>query len=111
MVFGAASGGAVTGLVHEKGMGGEFDAAGLQGDHGGKWETSHMMAVDPSSVDLSEIEKHPAYRGTGAGADAVGSAREQGEAWVKACAEAIGREARWLVDNYPELPERHRHKR
>ena len=46
-----------------------------------------------------------------AGTNAVESSREQGEAWVDACAEAIAREARWLVDNYPGLPERHRHVR
>jgi len=90
---------------------GEFDAAGLSGDHGGQWETSFMLAADPDSVDLGEIEKHPDCKGVGAGVNAVEASREQGEAWVDACAEAIAAEARWLVEHYPALPERHRHSR
>lgn len=92
-------------------FGGEFDAAGLRGDHGGKWETSLMMAVDTAMVDLAEIERHPEYRGVGAGLDAVQSTREQGLAWVRACADAIATEARWLVDHHPQQPPRHGHGR
>ena len=91
--------------------GGEYDAAGLEGDHGGKWETSFMMAADPAMVDLGEIERNADYKGVGANANAVEAAREQGEQWADACAEAVAREARWLVDNYPELPKRHAHRR
>ena len=86
--------------------GGEFDAAGLSGDHAGKWETSLMMAVDPAMVDLGEIERNPDYKGVGAGTDAIESTAEQGKAWIEACAAAIAEEARWLVENYPKLPDR-----
>lgn len=91
--------------------GGEGDAAGLNGDHGGRWETSHMMAAVPGCVDLTELERNPEYKGVGSGADAVESTREQGEAWVQTCAAAIATEARWLIDHYPDLPPRHRHTR
>lgn len=91
--------------------GGEFEAAGLSGDHGGKWETSLMMAATPDAVDLTELKRHPDYIGVQSGSDAVDSTREQGEAWASACAKGIAEEARWLVDNYPKLPARHRHQR
>ncbi|MHC4873561.1 MAG: creatininase family protein [Planctomycetota bacterium] len=80
-------------------------------NHGGKWETSHMLAVDEKMVDLAQITEHPELKGVGAGVDAVDATREQGEAWVKQCAEAIAGEARWLADNYPEIPPHHRHRR
>jgi creatinine amidohydrolase len=92
-------------------FGGEFDAAGLTGDHGGKWETSHMMAVDEQLVDIAKISDNPAHKGVGAGIDALEATKEQGQAWVEECASAIAEEARWLADNYPELPPHHRHKR
>ena len=91
--------------------GGEFDAAGLSGDHGGKWETSLMMARDKNTVDLKQIEKIPKYRGLAAGANAVEATLKQGRKWINACAEAIAGEAKWLVDNYPELPQKHHHRR
>ncbi len=91
--------------------GGEFDAAGLSGDHAGKWETSLMMALAPDSVDLGEIDCQPEYRGVGAGVNAVEASARQGQAWLETCAAAIADEARWLVDNYPKLPARHAHKR
>ena len=92
-------------------VGGEFEAAGLNGDHGGKWETSFMLARDPSLVDLSEFDKHPDLLGVMSGANAVESTEEQGLAWLNECAQAVAQEARWLVENYPELPARHRHRR
>lgn len=91
--------------------GGEMDAPRLEGDHGGKWETSHMMAGYPGSVDLGELERHPEYLGLGSGPNAVEATREQGDLWVDQCAEAIAVEARWLVENWPQLPKRHRHRR
>jgi creatinine amidohydrolase/Fe(II)-dependent formamide hydrolase-like protein len=89
----------------------EFEPAGLTGDHGGKWETSHMMAGYPGSVDLEEFERHPGYLGVGCGRNAPEASQAQGEQWVAQCAEAIAVEARWLVEHWPELPERHRHRR
>jgi creatinine amidohydrolase/Fe(II)-dependent formamide hydrolase-like protein len=91
--------------------GGEFEAAGLGGDHGGKWETSLMMALDPATVDLGELERRPEYVGVASGASAVESTIEQGRAWIDACAAALAREARWLVEHYPSLPPRHNHRR
>ena len=87
--------------------GNEYDAAGMSGDHGGKWETSLMMAADSESVDLRRLEERPEYLGIGSGKNAVESTKAQGEKWAESCAEAIAREARWLVDNYPKLPPRH----
>jgi len=89
----------------------EFEAAGLIGDHGGKWETSHMMAISPDAVDLGELERQPEYVDLGAERNAAEATREQGEAWIDQCAEAIAREARWLVEHWPKLPDRHRHRR
>lgn len=88
-------------------FGGEYDAAGLRGDHGGKWETSLMMAIDPNTVNLGEIERHSEYQGVGCGSDAVESTRQQGQVWLDTCATAIAKEARWLIDNYPQCPLRH----
>ena len=85
--------------------GGEYDAAGLRGDHGGRWETSLMMALAPEAVDLTELDRHPDYRGVGATADASASTSEDGARWAQACASAIADEARWLIDHFPELPQ------
>ncbi len=85
--------------------GGEFDAAGLTlGDHGGKWETSITMAIEPLSVDLDELQRQEEYQGIGCGDDALESTAEQGREWIEACAGAIARDARWLIDNHPEMP-------
>ncbi|MFZ4696011.1 MAG: creatininase family protein [Verrucomicrobiia bacterium] len=91
--------------------GGEGDAAGLRVDHGGKWETSLMMALEPTSVDLAEIARPPGFRGVGCNPNAVESTCEQGAEWTQACASAISAEAQWLVEHYPELPPRHHHTR
>jgi len=91
--------------------GNAYEAAGLKGDHAGKGETSAMMAVDASLVDLGEIERNPRCRGVGANPDAVEATPEYGEEWLQACAIAIAEEARWLVDNFPKLPPRHQHRR
>lgn len=92
-------------------FGGEFEAAGLDGDHGGLWETSLMMAADPACVDLDQLRDRPAYLGVASGKDAVDATIEQGQAWAEQCADAIAGEARWLVDHHPEQPPRHRHRR
>lgn len=91
--------------------GNEYDAAGLQGDHGGKWETSLMLAASPEHVDADTLARRPELRGVGAGADAVEANQAQGHAWADTCAAAIAAEARWLVDHYPELPPQHTHGR
>lgn len=87
--------------------GGEYDAAGLKfGDHGGKWETSITMAIEPQSVDLDELRNREEFRSVGCGEDALESTAEQGKEWIETCATAIARDARWLVDHHPDLPER-----
>jgi creatinine amidohydrolase len=91
--------------------GGEMDAAGLSGDHAGRWETSLMLAIDETAVDLEEMEHQPEYAGVGVGRDAPEAQRAQGEEWLSACASSIAAEARWLVQNYPALPPRHHHSR
>jgi hypothetical protein len=88
--------------------GGEGDAAGLKADHGGRWETSLMMALAPGTVDLGEDE---GARGVGCNPNYVESTPEKGANWAEACAEGIAREARWLVEHYPSLPPRHQHLR
>jgi creatinine amidohydrolase len=85
--------------------GGEFNAAGLTVmDHGGKWETSLTMAIEPDTVDLDELRRRKVYQAVGCGQDALESSAEQGKQWVEACAIGISRDARWLVENHPELP-------
>ena len=84
--------------------GGEFDAANLSGDHGGKWETSLMMAADPALVDLDSIMHRPRDEIVGADADAVEATREQGKRWVEACAAAMADKARIMVERFPQLP-------
>lgn len=91
--------------------GGTFELAGMKGDHGGKGETSAMLALDPRMVDLAELERRPEYKGLGAGLDAVDATAAHGEAILAAAAVGLAAEARWLVDNYPGLPPRHRHTR
>ena len=73
--------------------------------------TSALMASHPGTVDLGELDRNPEYRGVGSGADAVEATRRDGEAWLEACAAAIAEEARWLLENYPKQPERHKHRR
>jgi creatinine amidohydrolase len=91
--------------------GGEGDAAGLRADHAGRWETSLMLALEPNSVDMGQLEQHPDYVGVGSNPNAIEANRAQGEEWVDACTTAIAAEVRWLVDNYPQLPTRHGHLR
>jgi len=91
--------------------GGEFEAAGLSGDHGGKWETSLTMAIDESLVDLDELRSREDYHRVGCGEDALESSAEQGRQWLDACAEGIATEARWLIDNHPAPSPRMRHRR
>jgi len=90
-------------------FGGEWDAANELADHAGVYETSAMMGLDPTLVDLESIKRKPEYRGVGAGENAIESTEERGAAWIDRCAKAIAAEARWLVDNYPRLPLRHSH--
>ena len=84
--------------------GDEFDATKLSGDHGGKWETSLMMATDATLVDLDTILRRPEDQIVGADADAVEATREQGNRWVEACATAMADKARMLVEHYPQVP-------
>jgi creatinine amidohydrolase len=91
--------------------GGVSELAGLKGDHGGKVETSLMMALDARMVDLGELERHPEYKGLGAGGDAVESAAAHGEAIFTAAAAGLAAETRWLIENHPKLPARHLHRR
>ena len=86
------------------------EVAGQKGDHAGKGETSTMMAVDPDLVDLSELTE-VAGGAVGCGAGAAEACAAGGDDWLKSCAAGIAEEARWLVDNYPALPERHAHHR
>ncbi len=101
----------MAGCVVTTDWGGEFEAAGLNGDHAGKWEMSLMMALAPGSVDLSENDRRPEYRGAGATANAPEANEREGRQWLETCAIAIAQEARWLADNYPKLPPRHDHRR
>lgn len=91
--------------------GGEGDAAGLRGDHAGRWETSWMMALEPNSVATDELTRNPDYVGVGSNPNAVEANLQQGEEWVETCATAVVTEARWLMENYPQLPPRHGHLR
>ena len=85
-------------------FGGEFDAAGLSGDHGGRWETSMAQAIDPAMVDLGELDRNPQYKGVGCNLNAPEATAEQGRAWIDQCAEGIAREARRLVEVWPDTP-------
>jgi creatinine amidohydrolase len=85
--------------------GSESDAAGLNlTDHGGKWETSITMAIDPDTVDLDELKQHEDYQFIGCGEDALESTAQQGAQWIDTCTDAIARDARWLADHHPDLP-------
>jgi len=88
-----------------------YEIAGLGGDHGGRHETSSMMTIDPAMVDLGELERNPEYEGVGAGSNAREATAEAGREWLDASAAAMADEARWLVENYPAAPERHKHRR
>lgn len=92
-------------------FGGEWDAALEKADHAGACETSIMMGLDPTMVDLESLKKEPKFLGVGSGADAVDATAQRGTAWMDKCARALAFEARWLVDNYPKLPLRHHHSR
>ncbi len=65
------------------------------GDHGGKWETSLMMSVDESSVDLESLRNADEF--VGCGADALESSRAQGDEWAAAIVEALSAKARTLA--------------
>lgn len=92
-------------------FGGAWDAAELGVDHGGKYETSAMMGIDETMVDLTELDRHPEYNGIGCGSNVGESSAESGKQWLEDCAKALAEEARWMVDNYPDLPPRHGHRR
>ena len=87
-------------------FGSEYDAAGLKelGDHAGRWETSLMMALAPTAVNLEAIKRKPKFEGVGTTPDAASASTHQGETWLESCAVGIAEEARWLVENYPQLP-------
>jgi len=63
---------------HEGELLGEAGKPG-HGDHGGKWETSLMMATDADAVDLDDLRDANEF--VGCGSDAVDSSVEQGEEW------------------------------
>lgn len=87
--------------------GSEFEGTDLRPvDHGGKWETSIVMAIEPDTVDLDELRQKEDYQGVGCGEDALESSVEQGRQWIEACACGMARDARWLIDHHPDLPER-----
>jgi creatinine amidohydrolase len=102
---------AMTGLPVTVDWGNGLEQAGVPLDHAGKGETSLMMAICSASVDLSEIERSPQYKGIGAGTDALVATAGQGRNWIEASAAVVGREAKWLFENYPLLPDRHKHRR
>jgi len=97
------------GCVVTTDWGRENDALDMGGDHGGKWETSLMMAAAEQTVDLGELEANPEGVGLGCGANAVESTLEQGREWTNQCVDAITEEVRWMIDNYPAVPKRHAH--
>jgi hypothetical protein len=101
----------MAGQIVTTSWGSEIDFVGYGGDHAGQWETSLMIAVEPTSVSLDELQRKPEYIGVGAGKNAVNSSVQQGEEWLQACAEVLAEEARSLVENYPHLPRHHNHRR
>jgi creatinine amidohydrolase len=78
----------------------QFDGAG---DHAGGWETSHMLAIDPETVDLSRLpprgEKIIGAGGRMAPQDATA---EFGRKTLDAAADAAIREVRHRLEN-PKL--------
>ncbi len=79
--------------------GNKIVTSGIGWKHGGDLETSLVMAVDAESVDLDAGQKNPEI-------EAGDATREKGEELTETISSDIAREARWLVDNYPELPAR-----
>lgn len=69
--------------------------AGYMGDHGGRFETSLLMALHPNLVDLSRLEGQPPYRGIGGGDPKRESSAEEGE-----------RVSRVIVDRLARLAQR-----
>ena len=80
--------------------------AGVTGKHGGKGETSVVMAIKKEAVDLDALENNPEYVGVGSDENARQASVEYGAKLVEAITDAMVDEVRWLVDHYPELPER-----
>lgn len=71
------------------------------GDHGGKWETSLMMALDRERVDLSQLHRPRPDRLLGAGLTAYESTVEFGEQALRAIVEKVTAEVRARLD-HPE---------
>jgi hypothetical protein len=78
------------GLANWAGHEGELLAAAGEpghGDHGGKWETSLMMAAEPSRVDLDALRQAGEF--VGCGKDALDSTAEEGERWSAQIVDAL----------------------
>ena len=86
--------------------GSERVTAGLSGNHGGKLETSLVMAAEEDAVHLEDLEANPEYMGIGTNADALEATVEHGNDLVQTLTDGMVKEAKWLVDKYPDMPER-----
>jgi creatinine amidohydrolase len=72
------------------------------GDHAGAWETSHLLASDPDTVDMRLTEKSLQY-GILTTRDPAGATAEFGEEIFAAAAGAAVRR----VDQHLACPEKH----
>ncbi|HQK96049.1 MAG TPA: creatininase family protein [Armatimonadota bacterium] len=70
--------------------------AGYLGDHGGRFETSLLMALHPELVDLSRLEGPPPYRGIGGGDPKRESSADEGERVSKVIVDRLARLARHM---------------
>jgi len=78
----------------------QYDCAG---DHAGGWETSHMLAICPESVDLSVLPpKGEKLIGAGGRLAPQDATAEFGRETLEAAAEVAVREVRHRLD-HPEL--------
>lgn len=84
-------------LVDYKLVAKEFDCAG---DHAGGWETSHMMALHPQTVDLGLLPpRGEKLIGAGGRMDPRDANPEFGRRTLEAAADAALREVRHRLDN------------
>jgi creatinine amidohydrolase len=65
------------------------------GDHGGKWETSLLMALVPDAVELQDLRDAGEF--VGCGKNAIDSTVAEGEAWAGKIAAALARKGRELL--------------
>jgi len=68
--------------------------AGYMGDHGGRFETSLLMALRPELVDISQLTGDPPYKGIGGGDPQRESSAEEGERVSAAIVERLATLAR-----------------